>query len=117
MTVSVQEIWCLFEDSQQSRIQNRVQSNGPAADGWNAFGRQVPKDACPHFSPGSRFAAHLAAPDPEPAADKFPTAFCLEGVVYEYLQVTAPRGNNQPRTYLLNQSIVRCQARSAAALL
>jgi len=24
---------------------------------------------------------------------------------------------NQPRTYLLNQSIVRCQARSAAALL
>jgi hypothetical protein len=27
------------------------------------------------------------------------------------------RGRNQPRTYLLNQSIVRCQARSAAALL
>jgi hypothetical protein len=26
-------------------------------------------------------------------------------------------GRNQPRTYLLNQSIVRCQARSAAALL
>jgi hypothetical protein len=26
-------------------------------------------------------------------------------------------GGNQPRTYLLNQSIVRCQARSAAALL
>jgi hypothetical protein len=26
-------------------------------------------------------------------------------------------GRNQPRTYLLNQSIVRCQARSAATLL
>src|SRR5438034_11850069 len=32
-------------------------------------------------------------------------------------QIASAGGRNQPRTYLLNQSIVRCQARSAAALL
>jgi hypothetical protein len=32
-------------------------------------------------------------------------------------QIAFPPGRNQLRTYLLNQSIVRCQARSAAALL
>jgi len=36
---------------------------------------------------------------------------------YKRVNYGTSAGRNQPRTYLLNQSMVRCQARSAAALL
>ena len=52
------------------------------------------------FGKGSKFPRSTRT-----GSGAFGTADCTRG------------GRNQPRMYLLNQSIVRCQARSAAALL